>query len=280
MDANREVVEEFRTNAGRVTEAFGGAFKDADLILLTTVGARSGRAHTNPTVYARDSGRLIVFASNAGSPTTPAWLHNLRANPAVTVEIGTTRYDAVAEELTGAERDRLYAEQAERDPAFAIYQQNTSRLIQVVALTPARVGAATAQLKEVHAGLRDQLTVTLAAVDAYLDGSAPAPAQLTTLHQHCLSFCSSLQAHHAREDGVFPRLAADFPELKPALDRLAREHTAVAALNQELTATLEQLVADPAQAQYLRAALTQLAQDLETHYAYEEVHLGPALDAA
>ncbi|TDW70007.1 nitroreductase/quinone reductase family protein [Kribbella pratensis] len=250
------------------------------LLQLTTTGARSGVQRTVTVAYAEDAGRLLVFASNAGRPQAPAWLHNLRADPHVTVEVNGTRYDAIAEELTGSERDRLYAEQAERDPAFAAYQENTSRVIQVVALTPARVGAATAQLKEIHAGLREQLTTTLAAVDAYLAGDAPAPSRFQTLHQHCLSFCSSLHAHHSREDGVFPRLAANFPELKPALDRLAREHTAVAALNEQLTETLDQLIADPAQAQHLRATLTQLATDLETHYAYEEARLGPALDAA
>jgi deazaflavin-dependent oxidoreductase (nitroreductase family) len=250
------------------------------LLQLTTTGAQSGVPRTVTVAYAEDAGRLLIFASNAGRPQAPAWLHNLRANPLVTVEVNNTRYDAIAAELTGAERDRLYGEQAERDPAFAAYQQNTSRTIQVVALTPARVGAATAQLKDIHKGLREQLSATLAAVDAYLDGSAPAPVQLTTLQQHCLSFCNSLHAHHSREDGVFPRLAADFPELEPALDRLTREHTAVAALNQELTATLEQLTTDPGQAVSLRATLTRLASDLEAHYAYEEAHLGPALDAA
>lgn len=252
------------------------------LLQLTTTGARSGVRRTVTVAYAEEHGRLIVFASNAGRPQAPAWLHNLRSNPLVTVEVDGSRYDAVAEEITGAERDRLYRAQAERDAAFATYQQNTDRVIQVVALTPARVGAATAQLKEIHNGLREQLSTTLAAVDAYLagDGAVTAPTQLTTLQQHCLSFCGSLHAHHSREDGVFPRLAGDFPELKPALDRLTREHTKVAAINEQLTATIDQLVTDPRHAVHLRADLTRLSADLETHYAYEEAHLGPALDAA
>jgi deazaflavin-dependent oxidoreductase (nitroreductase family) len=249
---------------------------------LTTIGARSGAARTVTVAYAEIDGRLLVFASNAGRPQAPAWLHNLRANPLVTVEVDGRRYDAIAEEITGVERDRLYGVQAERDPAFATYQQNTDRVVAVVALTPARVGAATAQLKEIHNGLREQLSATLAAVDAYLAGSGPAPTQVKTLHQHCLSFCDSLHAHHSREDGVFPRLAADFPELKPALDRLTREHTTVAELNQQLTATVEQLAKAPTrtEAEHLRAHLTHLATTLETHYTYEEANLGPALDAA
>ncbi|TCC35588.1 nitroreductase/quinone reductase family protein [Kribbella speibonae] len=250
------------------------------LLELTTIGARSGATRTVTVAYAEIDGRLLVFASNAGRPQAPAWLHNLRANPLVTVELDGRRYDAIAEEVVGAERDRLYGVQAERDAAFATYQQNTSRVIAVVALTPARVGAATAQLKEIHNGLREQLSATLAAVDAYLAGSAPAP-HAKTLHQHCLSFCSALHAHHSREDGVFPRLAANFPELKPTLDRLSHEHAAVAELNQQLTTTIEQLTdSTPPEAELLRAHLTHLAETLEAHYTYEEAHLGPALDAA
>lgn len=282
MDVNHEVIEEFRANAGRVTSAYGGMFKDADLLLITTTGARSGKTHTTPAAYAEDAGRLIIFATNSGLPTAPAWLHNVRHNPAVVVEAGGNKYDAIATEITGAERDRLYADQAARIPAFATYRENTARVIQVVALTPARVGAATAQLKEIHAGLREQLNDTLAAVDAYLAGAGDVPEPMKTLQQHCLTFCGALHAHHSREDGVFPRLAADFPELKPALDQLTREHTIVAALNEELTATLERLTNAPTRelANELRADLTKLAADLEAHYTYEEAHLGPALDAA
>lgn len=133
-DFNRSIIDEFRANDGQV----GGMFEEAPLLLLTTTGARSRRPHTTPAVYAEDAGRLIVFASNAGQPTSPAWLYNLRSNPTVTVERGPDRFEAVATELTGSERDRLYAEQAQRDPAFAAYQAGTDRLIQVVALVPAR----------------------------------------------------------------------------------------------------------------------------------------------
>jgi deazaflavin-dependent oxidoreductase (nitroreductase family) len=255
---------------------------NAQLLNLTTTGARTGRLHTTPVAYAVDAGRLIIFASNAGRPQSPAWLHNLRTNPTVTVEVDGTRYDAIATEITGAERDRLYAEQSTRDPAFATYQQNTSRVIQVVALTPARIGAATAQLKEIHAGLRKQLDDTLAAVDAYLAGDGELLQLTPDLRQHCLSFCGALHAHHTREDGAFPRLTANFPELEDALDRLSREHEAVATLNTEITATLDRLTTAPSRehAVRLRDDLHRLAEMLEAHYAYEEAHLGPALDAA
>ena len=246
-DFNSEIIKEFRANEGRV----GGMFEGAPLLLLTTTGARSGRPHTNPAVYAEDAGRLLIFASNNGQPTTPAWLHNLRANPAVTVERGTTRFAAVATEITGPERDRLYAEQSDRDPAFKAYQAATTRTIQVVALVPARVGAATAQLREIHAGLRRQLADLRTAVDAYIDGTGDRPTidgdhpiPVADLRAHCLSFCDALHAHHAREDTVLPRLAEQFPDLAPALNRLQQEHLQVAALNTELTTLVSELTPD------------------------------------
>ncbi|TDO44131.1 deazaflavin-dependent oxidoreductase (nitroreductase family) [Kribbella sp. VKM Ac-2527] len=295
-DFNRAIIDEFRANEGRV----GGMFEGAKLVLLTTTGARSGRPHTTPAAYAEDAGRLIVFASNSGLPTAPAWLHNLRANPAVIVELGSTRFDAIATEVTGPERDRLYADQSARDPAFAAYQAGTTRKIQVVELIPARIGAATAQLKEVHAALRRQLADLRTAVDAqlasagrdpadtgsnYAEGPNPAnppdlAGELTDLRTHCLSFCGALHAHHTREDGVLPHLAAGFPELKPAIDRLQREHEAVAVLNEELAATVERLTTHPGEAENLRDQLMRLAAELESHYLYEELHLGPALDQA
>ncbi|WP_455713175.1 nitroreductase/quinone reductase family protein [Streptomyces zaomyceticus] len=118
-DFNQRVIEEFRANGGRV----GGMFEGAALLLLTTTGARSGRAHTTPAVYVRDGARLLVFASNAGGPKHPAWFHNLRADPHVTVELGTPegaveRFAATSVVTEGEERDRLYAEQTARDPAW------------------------------------------------------------------------------------------------------------------------------------------------------------------
>ena len=140
----------------------------------------------------------------------------------------------------------------------------------------ARVGAATLQLRDIHAGLRQELAAVRAAVDDYLDGTAPPP--VADLRRHCMSYCDALHAHHTREDGVFPRLAKDFPELKPALDRLTREHELVARLNEEITALINRLgTGDAAQ---LRGELGRLSGELEAHFVYEEAHLGPALDAA
>lgn len=129
-DFNRGIIEEFRTNGGKV----GGMFAGRPMVLLTTRGAKSGNTHTTPLVYLEDGGRIYVIASKAGAPTNPDWYHNVVANPTVTAEVGDETFEANAEVVTGAERDRLYARQAELLPAFAEYQQKTTRKIPVVAL--------------------------------------------------------------------------------------------------------------------------------------------------
>jgi deazaflavin-dependent oxidoreductase (nitroreductase family) len=133
-DFNRSIVDEFRANDGKV----GGPFEGAPMLLLTTTGAKSGQARTVPVVYLPDGDRYIVFASKAGAPTHPDWYHNLVANPRVSVEVGSERFDADAVPLTGEEHDRLFAKQAERMPGFKEYQERTSRVIPVVALEPRR----------------------------------------------------------------------------------------------------------------------------------------------
>ncbi|MFD5366763.1 nitroreductase/quinone reductase family protein [Streptomyces sp. NPDC127103] len=299
-DFNRQVIEEFRANGGRV----GGMFEGAALLLLTTTGARSGRAHTNPAVYVRDGARLLVFASNAGGPKHPAWFHNLSADPYVTVELGTPegtveRFGATAVVTEGEERDRLYAEQAERDPGFAAYQAATDRLIPVVALhrvdlgDPARHRAIADHLVKVHAELRAELTAlreglgsaASEAADA-ADAAGPADAAATAdtvvrrtptlggqLARHCLTFCGALHAHHHNEDSAFDLLEREFPELSDSLDRMREEHKVVARTVEEL----EALLTSGAAPATLRAEVDRLATRLEEHFAYEEAQLVPAL---
>ncbi|WP_158887060.1 nitroreductase family deazaflavin-dependent oxidoreductase [Amycolatopsis anabasis] len=129
-DWNQQIIEEFRANGGKV----GGPFEGATLLLLTTTGAKSGERRVSPVAYLRDGDRLVIIASYAGSPKNPAWYHNLKANPEVTVEIGTETHQAVATEVTGAERDRLYAAMVEVMPGFAEYQEKTTRVIPVITL--------------------------------------------------------------------------------------------------------------------------------------------------
>ncbi len=129
-DWNRGVIEEFRTNAGKL----GGPFEGAPVLLLTTTGARTGNRYTTPMMYLDDGDHRYVFASKAGAPTNPDWYHNLVANPVVTVEVGAETYEATATPLEGTERDEKYAEQARRYPGFAEYQEKTNRVIPVVEL--------------------------------------------------------------------------------------------------------------------------------------------------
>ncbi|MBA3691281.1 MAG: nitroreductase family deazaflavin-dependent oxidoreductase [Actinobacteria bacterium] len=130
QDRNAKIIEEFRANDGRV----GGPFAGAPLLLLSTTGARSGKARINPLMYLPDGDRLVVFASKGGAPTNPDWFHNLVADPHATVEVGTERFRVRAAEATGEERDRLFAEQAGRYGQFATYQTNTDRTIPVIVL--------------------------------------------------------------------------------------------------------------------------------------------------
>ena len=128
-DFNAKNIAEFRANHGRV----GGQFEGAPLLILHTVGAKSGEPRTNIMMYLADGDRYLIFASNAGADTHPAWYHNVSADPNVRIEVGDEAFDAVATELEGAERDEKYAEQARRYPGFAEYQKKTSRTIPVVA---------------------------------------------------------------------------------------------------------------------------------------------------
>ncbi len=129
-DWNAKIIEEFRSNGGRV----GGQFEGAPLLLLHTTGARSGNERVNPMMYLSEGSRLFVFASKAGAPTNPDWFHNLVAHPRASVEVGTDTFEVEATVLEGEERNRVYADQAARYPGFAEYQASTERVIPVVAL--------------------------------------------------------------------------------------------------------------------------------------------------
>ncbi len=130
-DWNRQVIEEFRANGGKV----GGQFEGAPMILVHHVGAKSGTERVSPMVYFPDGDRLLVVASKAGAPTNPDWYHNLKAHPRVDVEVGTETFPVAVEELTGAEREEKWQQITAAMPGFAEYQQKTSRVIPVLALT-------------------------------------------------------------------------------------------------------------------------------------------------
>ena len=130
-DFNQQVIKEFRANQGKV----GGQLANMPMLLLTTTGAKSGRAITKPLVYTKDGDRIVIIASFAGGPKSPPWYHNLIANPEATVEVGSERFRVKAAVTAGEERQRLYNRQAEQMPIFLEYQQKTTRQIPVLVLT-------------------------------------------------------------------------------------------------------------------------------------------------
>ncbi|MFN0030364.1 MAG: nitroreductase/quinone reductase family protein [Acidimicrobiales bacterium] len=144
---NQRVIEEFRANAGQC----GGAFKGNPMVLLTTVGARSGQPRTSPVTFTTVSGDpdvrpeqagsgerdgWVLIASKAGSDSHPAWFHNLVANPAVTVEVGAQRFAARARIATEPERTRLFNARIAVMPRFGGYLEMTDRVIPLVVVEP------------------------------------------------------------------------------------------------------------------------------------------------
>ena len=125
---NRTVIEQFRANGGKVGDG------KIPHILLTTTGAKSGLTRINPLNYSKDGDRIIVIASKGAAPTHPDWYFNLVAHPEVTVEVGTEKFRARASVAEGAERERLFNQQAALMPYFAEYQKRTTRQIPVIIL--------------------------------------------------------------------------------------------------------------------------------------------------
>ncbi|MET0132503.1 MAG: nitroreductase/quinone reductase family protein [Kibdelosporangium sp.] len=260
MDFNQQVITEFRANAGKVTY-----FEDARLLLLTTTGARTGRAHTTPLGYLHDpADRVLIIASAGGSPNHPAWYHNIKANPQVTVEDGIFTYQAEATILPGRERDEAFARAAEADPGWADYQAKTTRTIPVVALTQTAHDIPT--LVQIHDSLRREMAIIR-------KEAATGTTLGAQLRVNCLTVCRGLTFHHTKEDqGLFPYLAAQHPDLAPTLERLDEEHQQIAVL---VDALQQALAGDDAD--QVRAEVERLTEQLENHLAYEEEQLLPLL---
>ncbi len=123
---NSQVIEDFRANGGKVS----GRYEGAPLLLLTTVGKKSGKTRTTPLAYKRDGDRLIVVASYMGAPKHPDWYLNLVAHPQVTVEVEGKTFEATAITVEGSERERVL----EQWPMVSEHQTKTTREIPFVAL--------------------------------------------------------------------------------------------------------------------------------------------------
>ncbi len=122
LEFNKGVIEEFRANDG----VCGGPFEGAPMVLITMTGAKSGRELCSPLVYSSDGDDVVIIASKGGAPIHPNWYHNLVANPAVVVEVGTEKWDATAVLAEGDERSRLYAAQAATMPQFLEYEKSAA----------------------------------------------------------------------------------------------------------------------------------------------------------
>jgi deazaflavin-dependent oxidoreductase (nitroreductase family) len=133
-ERNKMIIEEFRANGGKV----GGPFEGKTLLLLHTKGAKSQQERVNPVACIRDSDRLAVIASKGGAPTNPDWYYNVLANPLVTVEVGTEKFQAYASVAEEPERTRLYDQMVVMMPGFDDYRRKTTRVIPVIVLTPVK----------------------------------------------------------------------------------------------------------------------------------------------
>lgn len=108
------------------------------VLLLDHVGAKSGTKRTSPLVYVRDGADLVIVASKGGYPKHPAWLHNLRAHPDTTVQVGSEKRSVHAREATAEERKRLWPMAVKTYSGYTGYQQRTDRDIPLVVLEPRR----------------------------------------------------------------------------------------------------------------------------------------------
>jgi deazaflavin-dependent oxidoreductase (nitroreductase family) len=133
-ERNRGIVDEFRANQGKV----GGRFEGRTLLLLHTRGAKSNQDRINPVAYVKNGDRFVVIASKGGAPTNPDWYYNILANPLVTVEVGTEKFQAHAAVTEEPERTRLYDKMVEMMPGFDDYRRKTTRVIPVIVLTPVK----------------------------------------------------------------------------------------------------------------------------------------------
>ena len=130
---NKGIIEEFRANEGKV----GGGFEGRPLLLLHHSGARTGTNRVSPLMYQKVDAGYAVFASKAGADDNPDWVHNLKANPATRIEVGTETLEVTARVAQGDEHDSIWERQKREQPQFAEYEVKTSRdRIPVVLLEP------------------------------------------------------------------------------------------------------------------------------------------------
>ncbi|WP_409464171.1 nitroreductase/quinone reductase family protein [Amycolatopsis sp. GA6-003] len=282
-DFSRRLIAEFRANGGEL----GGMFQGWSLAVLTTTGAKTGLRREVLLGYLELDGNGVVVASANGADRNPAWYHNIRRNPRVTVETGGDTYPAMAAIPRGAAYEKLFARVVEKAPGYGDYQAKTTREIPVVVLhrIDERVKGMGDWLVEVHRWFRGELRALREQADAVVGGSAtaivrPEPDLAQQLRARCLSFCTALRRHHVGEDSVvFPELAEQFPALAPVVEQLAAQHHVVARLQDAIRELVDGFVPGESDPVRLRAELERLAGELEAHFGFEERAVVTALNA-
>ncbi|MGW7535837.1 nitroreductase/quinone reductase family protein [Amycolatopsis sp. NPDC054798] len=287
-DFHRRLIAEFRANRGEL----GGMFEGWSLAVLTTTGARTGLDREVLLGYLEIDGDGVVVASANGADRDPAWYHNIRRNPIVTVETRDGTYRAIAALPRGQAYEKLFARVVAEAPGYGDYQAKTTREIPVVVLHrieprpgEERVKGMGDWLVEVHQWLRGELRTLREQADRVAEGSAtaivrPKPDLAQQMRTHCLSFCTALRRHHVGEDSaVFPALAEQFPALAPAIAQLAGEHRTVARLQDSIQELVDSFVPGESDPARLRAELERLAGELEAHFDFEEQTVVTALNA-
>ncbi|HEX6291587.1 MAG TPA: nitroreductase family deazaflavin-dependent oxidoreductase [Herpetosiphonaceae bacterium] len=122
----------YRLSDGKI----GGRLVNNSILLLSTVGRKSGKLRVTPLLYLPDGDRMVLIASNGGTPTDPGWYLNLQARPEVIVRVGERTLHVKAEDATGEERQRLWERAVRAYGGYADYQKRTDRQIPVVILRP------------------------------------------------------------------------------------------------------------------------------------------------
>lgn len=115
----------------------GTTLQDLPVVILTSLGARSGKIRKSPVMRVEHDGSYAVVASMAGAPKHPVWYHNVAADPRVELQDGPVRQDMLAREVTGDEKAVWWARAVEAFPGYAEYQKQTDREIPVLVLEPA-----------------------------------------------------------------------------------------------------------------------------------------------
>ncbi len=131
------MIADMRAHDGKVTN---GPLAGHPLLIMTSHGAKTGKERRAILTYSRDAGDYVVAGSAGGSPTTPAWVHNIEADPTVTIEVDNQAAPAVARVVDATEQVRLWEQHVAALPNFADYPEQAGRVIPIIRITPSTSG--------------------------------------------------------------------------------------------------------------------------------------------